>query len=194
MFYESPVFPDYLAYGLVVGPAFNTTVVRVQSGAESRNQLWEYDLRAFDGTTTHRTQVERNEITAFFLAMRGRLHGFRIRDVSDYQVAEGEGAFEQIDDTHFQLHKYYSLQTLAYTRPIYKPRGVIEVDGAGSYTVDYATGIVTATGAVPSSWTGLFDVPARFDQDELPWEVAERGAGGLLYIATSMRIIETREF
>lgn len=187
-FYESPVFPDYLAYGLQVGPAFSTTVVRVQSGAESRNQLWEAELRSFDGSTTHRTPVERNEITAFFLAMRGRLHGFRIRDISDYLVAAGEGVLIAVTGGN-QLAKRYTSGALTYDRPIYKPRSAITLVGGGS--VDYTTGLVT--GGSPTSWTGAYDVPARFDQDELPWEVAAPHGSSKMFVANAMRIIETRD-
>lgn len=196
-FYETPVFPDYLAYGLIVGPAFTTTVVRVQSGVESRNQIWEFDLRAFDGTTTHRTPKERNAITAFFLAMRGRLHGFRIRDISDYKVEAGEGVVGAAigsPSSGLQLMRRYTSGALTYDKPVFKPRSPIVLTGGGSYTVDYATGVVLYTGSPPTGWTGTYDLPARFDHDELPWEVAAPHGNDKLYIATQMRIVETRDF
>lgn len=194
-FYESPVFPDYLAYGLQVGPMFSSTVVRTLSGSESRNQLWENALHSFDGATTHRTQAERDVITDFFLAMRGRVHSFRVRDVSDYNVVASEGVFEAVGSpTAYQLMKLYASGSLTYYRPIYKPRSAISITGGGSYTVDYTTGIVTRnSGAAPTAWTGTFDIPARFDQDELMWEVAAPHGNSMLYLAQQMRIVETRD-
>lgn len=193
-FYESPRFPDYLAYGLLVGPAFNTDVVRVKSGAESRNQLWEQELHEFDGTTTARTAAERLEITSFFRTMKGRTHGFRIKDWSDYQD-EGAGVLTLLGSpaNTYQLAKRYTSGNQTYDRPITKPvSGTVAIQGGGTYSLDTTTGIVTHTaGNAPTGWTGEFDVPARFDQDDLKWEVQGSGSGRL-YLANSLKIVELR--
>ena len=90
-FYESPRFPDYLAYGLVVGPGYATSIVRTSSGREQRNQNWSVELHEFDGSTTTRTQAERDEIDAFFRTMYGRTHGFRVKNYSDFQATVANG-------------------------------------------------------------------------------------------------------
>lgn len=196
MFYETPRFPDQLAYGLLVGPAFRSDVIRVASGAESRNQVWERELQMFDGSTTHRTQDERNQITAFFRAMRGRVHGFRIKDWSDFRVDAGEGVLQLVtgETVEYQMYKRYASGGQVTDRIITKPVAgpSLAVQGPGTYTIDTTTGIVTASGGAPTGWTGYFDVPVRFDQDELLWQV-EGSAGGRVYIASSLKLIEIRQ-
>lgn len=189
-FLETPRFPDLLAYGLKVGPIDSRTRIRVDSGALTINVNWAHYLTKFDGTTTARSQAERDQIDAFFRAVRAE--GFRIKDYSDYQ-AGSSGVLTTIDSTHFQLGKVYSQGAASYTRKITKPVSSIAVAGGGSYSVDYTTGIVTkSSGANPTSWTGEFDVPVQFDADELIWSISTRGGGGLLFICDSLTMTEMR--
>lgn len=189
-FIETPRFPDQLAYGLVVGPIDSRTRVRTESGLVTINVNWAHYLTKFDGTTTARTQAQRDEIDKFFRAIRAE--GFRIKDWSDYK-SDSRGVLTTIDSTHFQLGKTYTSGSTTYTRKITKPISTISVAGGGSYTVDYTTGIVTkVSGSNPTSWSGEFDVPVQFDSDELLWQVATRGAGGLMYIADGLSMTEMR--
>lgn len=193
MFYESPRFPDYLAYGLVEGPAFSSTVIQVKSGAESRNQQWSQELHTFDGSTTGRKQSERDEITSFFRTMAGRINGFRIKDYADFQDG-GAGLLRATTIANvYQLIKRYTSGSQTYNRDITKPISPIVLSGGGSYTVDYTTGLVTVvSGAIPTAWTGQFDVPARFDHDDLKWDLVTRAGGGIIYQAQQLRIVELR--
>lgn len=195
-FIESPIFPDYLAYGLVVGPQFATDVIEVKSGRETTNRRWEQARRIWDGSTTHRTHAERNEISGFFAAVAiGRANAFRVRDVTDY-TDDGAGVLTSVTSSPantYQLGKTYVSGAYTHTRSIYKPRSPIVVTGGGSYSVDYTTGIVTHTaGPAPTGWTGEYDVPVRFDHDSLMWEIAAKNGGNYLYVAREMRLIEVR--
>ena len=74
---------------------------------------------------------------------------------------------------------------------------VLKVEGAnpgGDYTVNYNTGIVTfnvgkAPGAVAVTATFEFDVPVRFDTDQLDITVDEYNR----YSVNSLPIIEIRD-
>jgi uncharacterized protein (TIGR02217 family) len=194
-FVETPRFPDYLAYGLRVGPRFNTSVVRVESGFEQRNELWSFPLVSLDGSTTHRTAAQKDEIDWFFRAMGGRRDGFRVRNPADYKD-ESHGIVSLISGNSYQIQKQYVYGAVSLARDITKPYndGTFTVTGGGSYTVDYTTGIITRnSGAVPTGWTGKFDIPVRFDQDELVWTIAAPGASNdYLYTVEALKLVEIR--
>lgn len=194
MFIESPVFPDYLAMGLELGPVFATDVIQVRSGFEGTNSRWSQALRTWDGATTHRTQAQRLEIEAFFLSVgRGRANGFRLRDVTDFQD-EARGVVTLVSGSVYQLGKTYTSGAQVHTRQIKKPRsGEVSVQGGGTYSLDNTTGLVTHTGGpAPTGWTGLFDVPVRFDHDRLAWNLAGRSGGKPIFLAVELRMVELR--
>ncbi len=67
------------------------------------------------------------------------------------------------------------------------------VVGSGTYTVDSTTGIITKTsGSAPTAWTGEFDVPCRFDTDQMQMESITRAGGNLLTSWKSIPIVEIR--
>lgn len=171
-------FPVELSYGLTGGPQFNTSVVSIKSGEEQRNQNWTNSRYRWDASTAIKTRADMEIISGFFLARRGKLHGFRFKDWADFEtpvvqtIGTGNGVL-----TTFQLVKLYSDAGGSYTRIINKPvqgtvfvylNGVLQTSG---FTVNTTTGLVTFT--VPPANTVVvtaefeFDVPVRFDTDEL---------------------------
>jgi uncharacterized protein (TIGR02217 family) len=168
-FYEIQ-FPPKISFGAQGGPGFSTDVVVVSSGAEQRNIIWSQARRRYDVAHAARLQPASDEVKAFFHNMRGRAHGFRFKDWTDYQVIAGEGSIVTIGSVK-HLGKRYTSGAQTYDRVITKPvSGTVTVTGGG--TVDYTTGIIT--GGTPTSWVGEFDVPVRFDTDELVGEILNR--------------------
>lgn len=189
-FIETPRFPDDISYGSSGGPSYNTTVVPFKSGAESRNINWAKSRAKFDVAYGVRTQAQLYSLIEFFHAMAGRGHGFRYKDWNDWNssgdqthgatvsdtdqtIGTGDGA-----ETDFQLIKTYTKGALSRTRDIKKPVAgtvVVALDGvsqASGWSVDTTTGIITFTSA-PGNGVVVtagyqFDVPVRFDIDELP--------------------------
>ncbi|HSF96428.1 MAG TPA: DUF2460 domain-containing protein, partial [Thermohalobaculum sp.] len=113
----------------------------------------------------------------FFRARRGRAHGFRFKDWTDFQalaqtLGTGDGA-----NKAFQLVKAYASGGIVESRVIAKPvAGSVAVylngapQGAG-WSVDTITGLVTFTLA-PANGVAVsadfeFDVPVRFDTDQM---------------------------
>lgn len=180
--------PEYIERGAVGGPGFNTTVLRLFSGRERRNQNWEETKGSWDisyGITSSETL---NDVVNFFYARRGRHRGFRFKDWSDFQVGDtftfdastrqaigtGDGM-----NTLYQVFKRYTdIGGATFDRPLKKlVNGTVKVylDGvlqAAGYTVDNNTGIITFSIApgmgVVVAVICEFDVPARFDSDKLP--------------------------
>lgn len=161
-------FPTDISRGAVGGVGFNTDVVVFNSGYEQRNSTWQDGKGTWDVAHGAKTQAQLDVLVAFFRVMKGRANGFRFKDWSDYKVDAGEGIFRAIDATHFQMVRRYSTAGNNHDRDIKKPvSGTISVTGGTGATVDYTTGIVTVTAGTPTSWTGQFDVPARFDIDQM---------------------------
>ena len=97
--------------------------------------------------------------------------------------------------TTFQLSKLYPDSVATFERPIYLPvdQSVYTTDEDNlvafevyvsavlmnpvDYTVDYLTGVITFDTAPADeatlTWTGQFDVPVRFETDELPSTYAQ---------------------
>jgi len=181
-------FPTGIARGASGGPERRTEIVTLGSGFEERNQRWADSRRRYDAGYGVRGVDDLYTVIAFFEERRGRLHGFRWKDWSDFkscapleaisatdqQIGAGDGA-----QTQFQLLKRYGSAFAPWTREIKKPvAGSVQIalDGAeqgegADFTVDNITGVVSFTtapgGGVAITAGFAFDVPARFDTDQL---------------------------
>lgn len=187
--------------GLPFGVAFRrrrrTEVAVLGNGYEERNSLWASSLLYADLSTVVQTLDDLHDIAAFWEARQGRARGFRMKDKSDWKsckplqtpapddvlIGTGDGSA-----TTFQLVKLYASAGRTYTRTIHKPvAGTVRVaiDGAEQltgWTVDTTTGTVTLdtppAGDAQITAGFEFDVPVRFDTDDLALSVlyAEEGA------------------
>jgi uncharacterized protein (TIGR02217 family) len=187
------------------GPQRRTEVVITGSGREERNARWAHARRRYDAGYGVKTLADLARVVAFFEERRGRLSGFRWRDrLDDRSCAPGREptALDQVigtgdgRTTRFQLAKVYGSGFSPYARPIAKPvaRSVaVAVAGTalamGSQaSVDPATGWVTIAAAkVPGPGQVVtagfrFDVPVRFDTDELIVDLAAFEAGEIPHI------------
>jgi uncharacterized protein (TIGR02217 family) len=137
-------------------------------------------------------------VIGFFEARSGQLHGFRWKNWSDYKscapsapVADEDQLIGTGDGVQrvFHLQKSYRSGLQTYVRPIRKPvlgtvvvaiEGDAKVEGV-EFTVDPTTGEVTFT--LPPEFGARvtagfeFDVPVRFDTDQIQTSVASFNAG-----------------
>jgi uncharacterized protein (TIGR02217 family) len=181
-------FPTGISRGASGGPERRTEIVTLGSGFEERNQRWADSRRRYDAGYGIRGTDDLHAVIAFFEERRGRFHGFRWKDWSDYKscapleiisatdqaIGTGDGA-----QTQFQLLKRYGSAFAPWTREIKKPvAGSVQIalDGAeqsegADFTVDNVTGVVSFTtapgGGVAITAGFAFDVPVRFDTDQL---------------------------
>lgn len=170
-------FPPDISYGAAGGPGYSTTVVTTISGHERRNANWAAARGKWNVAHGLKNRDQVATLIAFFRARRGRATGFRFKDWTDYQAfAEILGVGDGTTKT-FQLVKRYASGPEIDVRTIAKPvAGSVKIyrDGvqAGSgWTIDTATGLVTFTTA-PAAGVQVtadfeFDVPARFDTDQM---------------------------
>ncbi len=191
-------FPANLSFGSIGGPERRTEIVTLASGHEERNTPWADARRRYDAGVGMRSLNDVETLIAFFEARRGQLYGFRWKDWSDFKsgrplddvsfedqrIATGDGK-----TVAFQLTKTYASGGHAYVRPIVKPvPGTVRlaVDGAAlvesvHFEVDTTSGIVTLADAPDIGATvsaGFeFDVPVRFDTDNIRTSVSSSRAG-----------------
>lgn len=183
MSFHEVSLPARLAFGSTGGVERRTEVVTLASGAERRSTPWAHGRRRYLVGAGLRSLADMAELTAFFEARRGRLHGFRFRDFADCRscapnaspaaldqmIGEGDG-----ETRSFQLTKAYG----DYSRIIRKPEAgsiSLAVDGEvvspSAFVVDPATGLATLDVAPPEGAAVtagfLFDTPVRFDADRL---------------------------
>jgi uncharacterized protein (TIGR02217 family) len=203
-FYESPRFPERIAYGCQGGPAFSTTVVQTASGAEYRNGAWSMPLYRWDVSQGIKSATDFDTLRAFFMTARGRLHGWRFKDWTDFAATYSTGFVTGLTATTFQLVKRYTSGSQTIDRKIAKPiASGFGIKNSGTplvlttdYTLDTVTGIVTTVTsktAANLTWAGEFDVPMRFDVDHLQASVQARTvARGLMQSWESIPIVELR--
>ncbi|WP_102957771.1 DUF2460 domain-containing protein [Mangrovicella endophytica] len=192
-------FPLRVAFGSSGGPERRTDVVRLSTGFESRNQRHRHSVRRYDAGSGVRSVDDLLEVLDFFEARRGKLVGFRFRDHLDWQSCRRGGAITALDQTlgtgdgetrRFALMKTYGSGEASYQRPIAKPvAGSVHVAVGGvalagaSYSVDAIAGIVELA-AAPAAGMAItagfaFDVPVRFDIDQLSVNLAAFEAGDI---------------
>ena len=170
-------FPDDIAYGSSGGPEYSTDVIEMQSGHEQRNANWSQARARFNVAHGVKTQAQLDALIAFFRARKGRAHGFRFKDWTDYKaenenIGTGDGV-----KTSFALQKTYLSGGAVELRGIKKPvsgsvkiyvGGVLQNSGV---SVNTTSGSVTFSSAPPLSAAITasfeFDVPVRFDTDKL---------------------------
>ena len=187
MAFDDIQFPLRVGFGSSGGPAFSTEIVTIDGGYERRNQNWSQARRHFDAATGLRTANDVATLIAFFHARARRARGFRVKDWSDYtSSADGISASNYNDQaigvgtgslTQFQLKKNYISAGVTHARDIRKPVagsvtiGVNGTQASTGWSADTTTGIVTFATAPISGATisaGFsFDVPVRFDTDQL---------------------------
>jgi len=194
-------FPTDLALGATGGPQRRTEVVTLASGSEKRNSRWYNSRRRFNAGYGIKTLAHLQEVIAFFEARRGRLFGFRFRDPLDWKSAFGSGQVRPGDQVigvgdgildEFQLKKTYGFGEDAYVRVITKPVSAslqVSVDGllqdTNSYELDDTTGMITfEPGSIPQSGASVlagfeFDIPVRFDTDEISVNLSHFEAGDI---------------
>jgi uncharacterized protein (TIGR02217 family) len=182
--------PEGIERGSGFGPSFRNVIQEAISGNEQRFAQWTncrgVGNLSYGLLTSSDPLGDFRAILAMFRAHTGSMNPWRFRDWSDYTATDeifgtGDGA-----KTSFQLTMTYdpsqillgSPGSLFYVRSIALLDGAptIEIDGVTKTVItDYtisASGVVTFTSAPANgkqlTWSGMFDVPVRFDTDQLP--------------------------
>jgi uncharacterized protein (TIGR02217 family) len=184
---------DCLAIGSSGGPTWSTREVALTSGIIRRNATRSRPLNRYLILYQELGPGDWRQVVDAFNAARGASYGFRLRDPSLYSVTDeplttGTGSAQSV-----QLKITSTFGSESVERPIRKPNADIVIKSSGtpiSATVDTTTGIATftATNGQSVTWSGTFDVPVRFESDELPWEWNR--ARNELSLSTDVALVE----
>lgn len=201
MAFDEVRLPIEVERGAVGGAGFLTNVTLLNSGREKRNSLWSVDRGRWDIAYGIQTRAEALIVRNFFMARLGRARGFRFRDWANYQTEGAQQPTEESSDgsrTAFQMsYQYIDSGAFFYQKPIYKPvASELTVYEAGlpttDYTLDDTTGIITMDDPPyigdEITWTGQFDLPVRFDTDDLQIAVTTKE----LLTFPSLQIVELK--
>ena len=206
-FIESPRFPESISYGSRGGPGYQTTIVVMKSGNESRNVDWSYPLHDYDAAFGIKTQDDLETVLEHFHVVAGRAYGFRYKDWLDYKSVhtnQTPAATDQLlgtgdgNETDFQLIKTYVRGSYSRERIITKPvSGTVlvalnDVAQGSGWSVDTTTGIISFTTAPGNGVTvkaGFeFDLPCRFNIDRISIQLEDYRQA-----AAQVPIFETRD-
>lgn len=163
--------------GFAGGPEWRTLVVQMASGRNRRRQEWSMPHHKYTADYTTLRPQDQNDILAAFIAAKGQMHTFAMRDWNDYRargevIGEGDGT-----TTPVQLIKTYTFGPASYVRTITLPveRSVRVYQGGVLVpsTVDRLTGLVTPDDpwedgvAITADFD--FNVRVRFASDYFPF-------------------------
>ena len=199
MAFDEIRFPTSISRGASGGPERRTEIVTLGSGAEERNSRWADSRRRYNAGFGVKSLDDIHAVIRFFEERRGRLHGFRWKDHADFKSCPPRQQVTALDQvlgtgdgttTSFQLVKAYGSGLRDYVRSISKPvTGTVTVAVGGvvsaNVSVDHMTGLVTfLPGFVPGAGQVVtagfeFDVPVRFDSDQLRINLAQFAAGDI---------------
>ena len=197
MAFDDIRFPTAISRGATGGPERRTEIVVTGSGNEERNSRWADSRRRYNAGFGVKSLNDIHAVLRFFEERRGRLHGFRWKDHTDFKSCPPQNAVAATDQNigtgngataTFQLVKRYGSGIRDYVRVISKPVAgsvLAAVDGVATvnFTLNALTGVITfltppAAGA-PVTAGFEFDVPARFDTDQLKINLAHFDAGDI---------------
>jgi uncharacterized protein (TIGR02217 family) len=202
MAFDDVRFPTAISLGATGGPERRTDVVMTASGREERNARWANSRRKYNVGYGLRSLDDLQNVVSFFEERRGRLHAFRFKDHADFKSCAASASLAASDQqigigdgttANFQLIKTYGQSDRAYVRQIVAPvAGTVKVAVNGAVTTSFAlnasTGMITFNaGYIPASGAIItagfeFDVPVRFDTDDLTINVSHFQSGQIPHI------------
>ncbi len=207
--FHDVLFPTDIALGAAGGPGRRTEIVTLGSGHEQRNARWANSRRRYNAGYGVKTLDDLSDVIAFFEERRGRLFGFRFRDPVDHKSCKPAGQVSSSDqkigegdaiNANYQLLKTYGLGEGKWDRKITKPvLGSVAIEVGGTpkiegvdFDINYLSGeIIFVSQSVPAIGQAVragfeFDVPVRFDVDEITINMTHFIAGEI----TSIPLLE----
>jgi uncharacterized protein (TIGR02217 family) len=195
--FDDARFPTAISRRATGGPERRTEVVTTASGREERNSRWAHSRRKYNIGFGLKSVTDLQAVIAFFEARRGRLYAFRYKDFTDFKSCAPTANISATDQmigtgtgvtSTFQLVKHYGAPLRDYQRSIFAPVSgtvLVAVNGTPSvnFITDTNTGLITFNpGSIPATGATItagfeFDVPVRFDTDQITVNLAHFNAG-----------------
>jgi len=166
------------------------------SGKLQQSFEWEAPLSEFDISHGILLPDGYTEIDAMWHVINFTPYsGLRFRNWADFQGGKTRTTLTNISSNLWQLQRTHTFASITFRQPIYKPTSDVVVYTAGdtpcTFTLNTATGIATVTSGTPSYWTGTFDIPVTFKDNEVMTRL-DGVAHNLLLIAEPIILEEVR--
>lgn len=187
-------------FGAVGGPQFETSAIIDGGGKESRVIGWSDPLGSWQLGDRNLKRSELDYFLAFHKSRKGSYQGFRFKDWSDYKIDQVIGTGNG-SETQFPLFKTYTVGAYSVRRRITKPVSGLkvfldDVEQTSGVTVSLETGIITFTSApangVEISVIGQFDVPVRFEQDQIAFRFLATAEEDAIFSLEKLSVKEIR--
>lgn len=194
MFIEERIL-ECATFGSAMAPTWRTRKIPLKSGITRRNPMRSRPLYRLTLQYRNLDPTSHAEVIGAFNACMGGVHSFRVKDWSDFIADDellpvlGTGSSQSV-----QLIKTYVFGNVELARPIRKPIHsglILTANGSPIAKTISEVGVVTFTASASAvlRWSGEFDVPMMFEQDELPFTGDDKGANGL-FLTGDVPLIE----
>ena len=169
---------DGVARGSRGGPVTSRTKVYLPNGQLQQQFNYSRPLHRYDISFGIKTLDDFEAIRAlFYVVMFTPYEGFRMRDWNDYEASPSSSTLTLVSGTTWQLQRVYTVGGVSFVRDIVKPeagsvtvyRTRAGVTSTIAPTIDTTTGRVTIAGHAEGdtyTWSGRFDVPVTFQDDD----------------------------
>lgn len=155
-------FPENIAYGSEVTIEYKTNVAESASGYEVRNINWVTPRRRYNISYGVKTTEQLKDLLNFFNNAKGRAHTFRFKDFTDYKIKDQPA--KMLSPGIFQIMKGERAITKPVEGTVKAMSGMRNVDAF----IDHDQGIMRMSLRHKEVRVSCeFDVPVRFDSDEL---------------------------
>lgn len=198
--------PEAIEQGASGGPSWLTQIVATAGGGERRNIAWSQARRKYNLSSGLRSRADMATLLAFWHARQGRAYGFRFKDWSDFALPPQAIGTTDGATAAFQIYKRYTSGGVSHDRIITRPvvgtvrcwvDGVERTLGGGAtqFQVSTTTGLITLGADLKALLVKSveaaceFDVPVRFDLDDMDLELRTYASQRWANIA----LIEVRE-
>lgn len=166
------------------------------SGKMGQEFTWSAPISEFDISHGILLPAGHEEIDAMWHVVHFTPYsGLRFRNWADYRGAKGTTSLVNISSNLWQLRRTYTFGAITFHRPIYKPTSDVVVynssDTPVTFTLDTTTGIATVTSGTPSYWTGTFDYPVTFKENDMAMRL-DGVTSNLILVADSVVLEEIR--
>ncbi len=164
---------ERVAYGFKGGPTFYTEEERQKNGVRVATAVRARPLYRFSCPYQNLEPEDHATIIETFNACQGKAHSFLFRDLADFNAVNQFVAVATGSPQTVKLYKYYQKSTLTTARRIAKPDiatcSLSAATAPTGVTFDLDDGTVTFTGTAGQTvtWSGEFDVPVHFANDDM---------------------------
>lgn len=186
-----------ITQGATGGPTVPGRVKRyTASGRLKQNFSAGAPIHRYDVSHGLRSRADyQTVLDLWYVVMFTPYAGFRFKDWRDFRATRDNTKLTLVTGTTWQLQRRHVAGGIEFLRDIVKPRaGVVIYDAGGTpltATVNTTTGTADVTGT-PASWSGEFDVPVTFTDDEWVGSSLEVTTANLHVMSSAIKLEEIR--